>query len=245
MDDNPDEELVGPYDDATASKKTTRTRNLMFIPFEFVPLVLGKDLNARQAFEILVPAIEAANLTLTCDPLVKFLMVASTTPTTQVDPLLLREQAGLAGHLITTAVMKHRHETMLYKQVPGVEPTNAASTSDPAIRQIADGLDHLVAGMRTEREDRAVRLAAADEPKSVHSVFGDRIADRLLLLTEAMHDDDLPECYLDLANHPKKLSERVVLQEAIDRTAVELGTLRFAATPSQALVMRNWSFIGD
>ena len=244
LDDNPDEDMVGPYDTTTASKQTVRTRNSMCIPHEFVPLVIDKGLSGRQAFEILVPAIEEANMTLVCDPLVKFLMVASTNPSTQAHSLVIREHIGEPGSTIATQVLKYRRETLLYKQVPHLRPA-AATAGDPAIRQIADGLDNLVAGMRTEREEKADRLAESKEPKSVRSIFGDRIADRILMLTESLSDEDVPEYYLDLANRPKKLSERVVLQEAIDRTAAALGTPRFSATPSQALAMRNWSFVGD
>ena len=52
----------------------------MFIPYQFTSLVIGQHLNAREAFEILFPPIEAAGLVQECEALIDFLMVAGTVP---------------------------------------------------------------------------------------------------------------------------------------------------------------------
>jgi hypothetical protein len=44
----------------------------MYIPFEFMPIVLGQDLTAREAYLLLVPAIIDAGLEVVCQPLIDF-----------------------------------------------------------------------------------------------------------------------------------------------------------------------------
>jgi len=57
LEDEPSTDLVGPIEDAAANKEVYRTRKAMFIPCPLVQFVLGKDITAREAFEILYPVI--------------------------------------------------------------------------------------------------------------------------------------------------------------------------------------------
>lgn len=78
----PDDPLMGPFeDDADGVKNAQKARLTMFIPFEFVPLVIGKNLSPRAAFEILVPAIIAAGMEDACAHLLMWLQIAGTKAT--------------------------------------------------------------------------------------------------------------------------------------------------------------------
>jgi hypothetical protein len=63
----------------------------MYIPFEFMPIVLGQDLTAREAYLLLVPDIIDAGLEDVCQPLIDFLTVAIVEPTaTSLEPLTVK-----------------------------------------------------------------------------------------------------------------------------------------------------------
>jgi len=53
FDAKPNLEILDPIDAASQAQLMVRTRTAMHIPFSLVKLVLGKDLSARQAFEVL------------------------------------------------------------------------------------------------------------------------------------------------------------------------------------------------
>ena len=50
----------------------------MYIPFQFMPLVLGCDLTTCEAIEALVPAIDDAGMNEVCAPLLEWLLVSIT-----------------------------------------------------------------------------------------------------------------------------------------------------------------------
>ena len=77
LDEEPDDEKLEPFNSNDANTRTLKTRLSMFVPFEFAGLVIGEQLNARQAFEVLYPAISDAGLEDVCKPLLDFLMVAN------------------------------------------------------------------------------------------------------------------------------------------------------------------------
>jgi hypothetical protein len=224
-----------------------RTRRCMYIPFSLAALALGQDLNARQAFEVLYPAIVDANLEDACMPLLHFLMVASTTPSATVDdPPTIRTYPGVPGHTITPEVTQHRRDTVLYRHLPALVPKGPGTAGDPAVLQVAHSLEHLVDGIRAERADRAARREENDATKTPRLRWGDRVTDRLLRLTRSPKDEDLPEYYHTRAAKPTKdNSDRAVLQEQVDSAAATLGTPAPQVTPTHAMQLRVWNFAGD
>jgi hypothetical protein len=69
----PAKAMVGPFEDDDANVHTIRSRSAMFIPFELVALLLGKDLTAREAYLLVYPLLEDNDLVDACRPLVEFL----------------------------------------------------------------------------------------------------------------------------------------------------------------------------
>ena len=105
----------------------------MYIPYPLVPFVMGRDLNARQTWEVLYPQIIAQDLQVTCGPLLDWLQAAGTEDATAhgtsgvVLPFM-----GSMGHHVRPEVTQHRREHILYKQLPGLRPT-ISQVSDPAL----------------------------------------------------------------------------------------------------------------
>jgi hypothetical protein len=83
-----------------ANTRTMKTRGMGYFPFEVLAPLLGAELTARQAFELVVPSLIDAGLDVTCSSLVDFLTVALIQPTEDDEaPLTVHVQAGKAGHL--------------------------------------------------------------------------------------------------------------------------------------------------
>jgi hypothetical protein len=57
---------------------------MAYIPFELMEVVLGADLTARQAYELLVPTLVDTGYEGICEPLVDFLTVALVKPSATV-----------------------------------------------------------------------------------------------------------------------------------------------------------------
>ena len=55
LDLNPGMELMGTFDVALPTTRIVRTRRTMYIPYPLVPFIMGQDLTAHQAWEVLYP----------------------------------------------------------------------------------------------------------------------------------------------------------------------------------------------
>lgn len=104
----PDKKMMGPLDASYNNKKTIRTRKSMFIPYKLAHLVIGKDLTPREAWQVLVPAIQAWNLETVCRPLIYFLLVTNTLPDGAQESLVQHSDLGTPGQVIMPAVTQHR-----------------------------------------------------------------------------------------------------------------------------------------
>jgi hypothetical protein len=110
----PSAELLGPFPSMEANTRTTKTRAVIYIPFDFVSIVLGRELSARRAYELLVPSIVASGLASTFKPLVDFLTIALVSPNgTTVTPVTVRDKVGLEWDINPFLVGYHR-EKILY-----------------------------------------------------------------------------------------------------------------------------------
>jgi hypothetical protein len=78
----------------------------------------------------------------------------------------------------------------------------------------------------------------------VRERLGDSIVDRLLLLCRADDDDDLPALYHERVARPRGVSERWVLQQAVDAACASLGAPAFEVTPTNVMAFKNFRFAG-
>jgi hypothetical protein len=114
---------LGPFTAGDANTRTTKCRGMAYTPFELMEVVLGTDLTARQAYELLVLTLVDTGYEGICDPLVDFLTVALVKPSTTVAaPLTLQARVGLEGYVPSPAVVSHRCQHLLYRDLPALLP---------------------------------------------------------------------------------------------------------------------------
>lgn len=246
LQDEPAADTVGPVAEDALTQAIYRTRKAMYIPYGLVEYVIGKDLTAREAFEILWPVIESKGWQTVAQPLVRFLMIASTTPEVGLPPATLLPQLGF-GPVGAADVLGERRERVLYQQLPAL-----ALRATPATGGVGDlHMTALIAQVellndhtRLDRQDRQATREKAVAPKTIRERFQDYVTDKLLVLTDSCCDEDLPRLYHELAARQKGVSKRMVLQQAYDIAATDLQLNRLPASPSHVLCLDQWDFVG-
>jgi hypothetical protein len=58
------------------------------------------------------------------------------------------------------------------------------------------------------------------------------------------NDESLPATYHEWAARPRGVSERYVLQQAVDASSATLGVPSFEVTPTQVTSFKNFRFVG-
>jgi hypothetical protein len=237
--------LVGPCTATSANVRTTKARSMAYLPFTLVAGLLGSILTARQAYELIIPELINAGMMSVCGPVVEFLTVALVRPTAERStPLTVQHYLGKSGYVPGTSVISHRREHVLYRDLPALHPSLSGATSDPDLLDVARGVREMVTEARAERNDRADSRALDRLPRSVRERLGDAILDRLLLLCRADDKEDLPALYHEWAARPRGLSERWVVQQAVDAACATLGAPPFEVTPTQVMAFENFRFAG-
>jgi hypothetical protein len=82
---------------------------------------------------------------------VDFLTVALVKPSADnASPLALQPCVGIAGYVPSPAVVSHRRQHVLYRDLPALVPSNATNaSSDPALVEVARGMRAMVAETAT------------------------------------------------------------------------------------------------
>jgi hypothetical protein len=216
----------------------------MYIPYQYMALVLDMDLTGREACLLLLPAIVNNGLQQLCKPLVYFLLASDTKAANDLTgPRMVQPRIGIHDFYPSPSVANHRREHVLYRQLPGLHPT-ASMMGDPALEGIATSMNNIASAMHHNLDVRETRYAEAKKPSILREKLGDRTADMLLLLTRSADDDDLPDYYLNVSGNPKGLSQRIILQREVDATAMVLDLVPFQVTPSQVIAMKTFDFTG-
>jgi ABC-type transporter Mla MlaB component len=215
-------ELIGPIADNAVQSETIKTRKAMYIPYELVHYMLGKNLSPRQAFMVLFPVMEAAGLLTVCKPLVDFLRVAGTLPTGgTTPPLVAHDKAGRAI-IAEIGLMLFMKIQVLLRDLEGLKPMPI--TTDPVIRQLTAAVDTMTQNQlkRDEANERA--LLAKDKKKSIRDVYSDGKLNRLanIIHIDVADLDLLPDVYNSIAASRKE-NALAVVQQKIDDLALIYG----------------------
>jgi hypothetical protein len=126
----------------------------MYIPYQYMVLVLGMKLTGREACLLFLPAITNDGLQKVCKPLVYFMVVSITKSTSDLnDPRMAQPCAGMSDFHPSRAVISHLWEHVLNRQFPGLMPT-AATAGDPALAGISFSMNNIASDMH---HDLAVR----------------------------------------------------------------------------------------
>jgi hypothetical protein len=208
---------------------------------------LGADLTARQAYELLVPTLVDTGYEGICEPLVDFLTVALVKPSATVDaPLTLQDRVGLEGYVPSPAVVSHRRQHLLYLDLPALLPQLSGKTSsDPALLDVARGVQDMVAEARLDRNDRTDAREMARRPQTVRERLGEALTDRILLICRLPNDEDFPPIYHEWAARPRGVSERYTLQHSVDAAAATLDVPSFEVTPTQVMAFKKIHYSGS
>jgi hypothetical protein len=135
----PTYDMLGHFTTEAVNTRTTKCRRATCIPFEFMKLVLGKELTARQAYELIIPRLIDYGYESLCEPLVDFLTVALVEPSDGVSfPLTMHAYVGKPGYIPIPAVVNYRLDQLLYRDLPALMPvTTPSPASDPALLDVA------------------------------------------------------------------------------------------------------------
>lgn len=224
------EMYIGPYDDANAGVEHVYCRRAMVVPHAYVPLMFGRKLTPREAWEQVGNQVIQDGRAADCDEFLDFLRVAGTyrNPAVAGDP---------PGHPIT------RHAQPMVQPVADAEllghigrklrqllPALATHTH-PLGPHFAQATNVLRQTLQEDRDiDRAERAAAADATaaatsfSNVYPAFAVHIR-RLCLAGD--DDEQLPQFWRLLASAKgKKAQSMAALSQLLTARANEPGSAR-------------------
>jgi hypothetical protein len=166
--EEPNNETIGPFRVGDATIRTiSSTRGAMYIPYQYMPLVLGMELTGREACLLLLPAIINDGLQQVCKPLVDFLVVSIAKGAKDLNvPRTMQACVGLRDFHPSSSAISHRREHVLYRQLPGLRPT-AATAGDPALVGIASSVKNIASAMHHDLVVRETRYAEAKQPSTL------------------------------------------------------------------------------
>jgi hypothetical protein len=101
-----------------------------------------------------------------------------------------------------------------------------------------------VAEAHDERTARFDNWEEARRHRTIREKLGEAIVDRHLLLCGVSNDDALPALYHEWVAHPCELSERWVMQQAVDAYCASQGMPPFEVTPTHVMAFKNFRFAG-
>jgi hypothetical protein len=130
----------------------------------------------------------------------------------------------LDGHAPGPSTISYRHEEVLYRYLPALEPTALApAASDPALLDVARGVQYMVVADRAERNDGNDVNAEARRPRNARDRMGNAIMDRCLLLCRSVSDMEMPEVYHAWGSLARGVSERWTMQQTIKAACAQQG----------------------
>jgi bifunctional DNA-binding transcriptional regulator/antitoxin component of YhaV-PrlF toxin-antitoxin module len=171
MAEEPSAELLGPFPSTEANTRTVKIHAAIYIPFDLVSIVLGRDLSTHRVYELMVPSIVASGLASTLKPLVDFLTITLVSPNgTTVIPVTVRDKLGLEWD-INTALIGYRREKIFYSVLPDLRPSTP-SQGEPYVKDLANGVKKFVTKMKDARIAGDDRRLKAARPKTFREKYG-------------------------------------------------------------------------
>eukprot|EP00536_Pseudo-nitzschia_multiseries_P010183 jgi/Psemu1/25282/gm1.25282_g len=192
-----------------------------FIPFQLVPLLLGKGLSPIHALNIIYPYLDTLNLALTCAPLLNTLRAAGTDPTI-VDGGVHFATPGtpFRGEPGLTLYMRNQ---VLYRDLPGLK--NRSHPGQPPAPGQPAGVDPTLAATLTALANQQLKLSEGLDqrrpPATVKNTWGPLYTQRLLLLCGKLEEADLPPIYQAWAQKGKHEKTHMIFQSQVATCAAE------------------------
>jgi len=225
----------------TANTEELRTRYLMYLPAKYAALLLSsRGYTAKQAWDILQPAIEANNEAGPMQPILNWLRIT-------LHASHINNQGPPTTAFAITApcpdedLILHR-EPYLTTFLPG----RAAAMNpglDTAIAQMATAVSQQVAETRTTRLSREIKW---DQPTLPSAKFG-LLLDSLLNYLNVTTEQELPEFWFYFAATPKKQEFSILRNylEGFSRTNAAFVPISPVPSPKLLADLTAVTFVGD
>ena len=243
---SPGAALLGPYAEAAAGTELVRTRFFTPVPKEYIPLVMQRPdgWTPRALWEQLGTAIVADQRVGVCEPLLKWLRVASTLtfgaaavvggplpsapPAVACDPLVAP---------VADAILQRRLWSWLTTDLPSLGARSGATNT-----VMTETLQALKAEFSLQRVEAAAARVASKRPTTLSEKFPEA-SGGLRLLCEVSCDEALPPFWTTYATLGKK-EGFFALGQALDARAAHAGSMGHApmVTPQLYERISNFAF---
>ena len=235
---------VPPIADGTPDSKKIATRSGMFIPHPLVPYVIGKRLNGKQAFVVLLPVIRSLGLEEVCRPLIEFLMAAGTQHEADEETHPIVEKVGLPVH-DANELLKHRRKHVLYKQLPDLENESTPPNNNNNDARFLDVVS-ACQGMQSAsiRTAEAARVLAAEKaaPKTFLKAYGPSICDMMCKACGVDDPELLPQFWGEMAGRPSSQKIMSIIFKHFQIEGQKAGVLPPVPTGNTVTAAQNFMF---
>lgn len=241
-----DRVVVPPIADNAPNSKSISSRGAMFIPHPLVPYVIGKRLNAKQAFVVLFPVIQHMGLEQVCSPLVDFLMAAGTQHDADEETHPVLDVIGIPLY-DAPAVIKYRRANVLYKQLPDLksESTSNNNNNSKELRDIVSSMQGVHSVTIRDLEEKRLQREEKSAPTTVPAAFGTPSSDMLCKATGVSHHEDLPLFWSDLAGRQSKEKPMTIIMRHFQINAEHFHVSAPFPTGNTVQAFQNLMFVGS
>jgi len=160
-------DAVRPVTDNAPHSETVRTRQSMYIPYELIPLLLGRSLTAREASLEVHTSLGGSYLRGAAQPLLRFLRVGGTLGTGDVVKNV-HPSIGPAFRM-DDGLQEYMHTRVIQRDLPHYR--EGASTVDPALVPLTDAMETLVRRDYERELETAARREAEKAPTGFEEVL--------------------------------------------------------------------------
>ena len=232
LNNNPDDDFLAPLADADASIMQARTRAWVPLPHKYVPLLLDRQVTAREGFIDLAAAITAHEDEANCPQLVHWLLLS-----------IMQRAVGDVPSLATAPptvpladrMLLSQRKSLMSRHLPGLEHGTATSL-ETTQQRLANSVGEMAQEQRMARLEAQDRANRQQAPKTVSKGLGAETANTLLAVCLVDTEDSLPQLWTDLANAGKR--DRQALEQAMMRKARDLQMAEVAPVATPDLVKK-------
>ena len=217
--------------DGDPNTDNIRTRLATHIPFDYVPIFLGRALSPLQGYAELHGAATAANQLADLQPLLDFLRL-SATAADENSPLGTTAQDWPTLPTPPSARLLGLFSDLLDHDLPGRKaPSSTAPAPTSSVAPLISAIGDLTAEQRPTRLDAEARHSRTSNGNTPQQLWGTHGVLKLLRLTHVHAEGQLPPLWGELAKAPKA-GRLAVVQNRFDAERLALGV----HTPVQATV---------
>jgi hypothetical protein len=242
----PDAELLGPFVVTDAQVRRSSTRNMMYVPPRYVPIVAARRLTPRQLWTDLVGAIRADGNEVPCAALVNWVALALVRPIAGEPGVVHKEVVDVP---LADRELNRARKRVLHAELPdlrmGTGDGVPADNNTTVTAQLVQFVGQLVQESRQARVDDRDRADEKRAPKTPSAFFGEDMCRHLCIVCDVDTEGELPAVWKAIAGAGKK--DRAALEHALNNTAHGMGIASMVpiATPDLTKKLIGLRLAGD